>query len=263
MVRVKIGCISWSHRNSFTNGEMDIFKWMEHCKYDCLLDGVEVWNNHLESLDENYLQKLKEKSAELNLPVYSVATKCVFGGFSEDEIHAAQCTMRDWLKATEYLGAAIMRISVGGERLRDAERQIKVFDSISEVIREGKYPQISVGIENQEPGVVQDITDVKKMKEISGGKLKVILDNGSFLNKNDSYEFLEEALPDAAVVHAKFFDIREDGSDRILDYKRIKRILQKDCYDGYISIEFDSNEPAERDVPKIASYLRKLLLEVD
>lgn len=256
---MKIGCISWSHRNSFANGEMDIFKWMEHCKNDCLLDGAEIWNNHFESLDESYLQKIKEKAAELNLPVYSVATKCVFGGFSDDEINAAKSTMRDWLKATDYLGASIMRISVGGERLRDAERQIKVFDSITEVICEGEYPEITVGIENQEPGVVQNVADVKKMKEISDGKLKVILDNGSFLDKEDSYAFLEEALPDAAVVHAKFFDIREDGSDKILDYEKIKMILQKNCYDGYISIEYDSNEPAARDVPKIASYLRKLL----
>ncbi|MCI6465309.1 MAG: sugar phosphate isomerase/epimerase [Faecalicatena sp.] len=260
---IKIGCISWSHRNDFSKGAMDIFTWMEHCKQECRLDGAEIWNNHFESLEEDYLQKIKKKSKELGLPVYSVATKCILGSFSDEEVKRAKDTMREWLKITDYLGASIMRISIGGEGLRDEKRQEKVFLSLSEVIQEGKYPHITVGIENQEPGVVQNVSDVKKMKEVSGGLLKVVLDNGSFIKKGDSYGFMEEVLLDAAVVHVKFFDINEDGSDKILDYAKIKDILKRKGYDGYVSIEYDSNEPAVRDVPKIASYLRKVLLEVE
>ena len=170
--------------------------------------------------------------------------------------------MREWLKATDYLGASIMRISVAGEDLRKEKRQEKVFQSLTEVIQEGKFPRITVGIENQEPGLVQNVEDVKKMKEVTGGLLKVVLDNGSFTHKEDSYGFLEEALADAAVVHVKFFDIRKDGSDRILDYARVKEILEHENYEGYVSIEYDSSEPAVRDVPKIAAYLKKALSEV-
>lgn len=260
---MKIGCISWSHRNDFSDGKMDVFQWMEHCKRDCRLDGVEIWNNHFLSLDEEYLKKIKEKSQELELPVYSVATKCVFGDFSEEEIEKAKDTMRKWLAATDFLGVPAMRISVGGSDLRLESHQKAVFEALSEVIREGKYPDITVGIENQEPGVVQDSLDVGMMWEKSKGALKLILDNGSFINKEDSYGFMEETLDKAAVVHAKFFDIREDGSDKMLDYPRIREILERSSYRGYVSIEYDSMEPAVRDVPRIAGYLRDLLGEVE
>ena len=156
-----------------------------------------------------------------------------------------------------------MRISVGGSDLRLESHQKAVFEALSEVIREGKYPDITVGIENQEPGVVQDSLDVGMMWEKSKGALKLILDNGSFINKEDSYGFMEETLDKAAVVHAKFFDIREDGSDKMLDYPRIREILERSSYRGYVSIEYDSMEPAVRDVPRIAGYLRDLLGEVE
>lgn len=255
---MKIGCISWSHRKGFQEGKMDVFTWMEHCKKDCGLDGVELWNNHFDSLDQIYLKKIRQKAEELSLSIYSVATKCIFGDFSEEEIRCAKQVMRDWLEAADQLDAPVMRISVAGKELHDPIHQEQVFTSLAEVVREGIYPKIQVGIENQEPGVVQNIADVKKMTEITGGCIKLILDNGSFLQKDDSYEFMKQTLPEAAVVHTKFFRIRADGSDEMLDYEKIRDILEASDYDGYLSIEYDSQEPAVRDVPKIATYLKKL-----
>lgn len=256
---MKIGCISWSHRNDFANDKMDLIKWMEHCKKDAGVDGVEVWNNHFTSLGKEYLETLHEKSKELDLPIYSIATKCIFGSFTVQEIEKAQQTMRDWLEATDYLGASIMRISVGGDDLRNLTHQEMVFTALTEVIKECKYTNIQVGIENQEPGVVQNIEDVELMVKKSDGLLKLVLDNGSFINKQTSYEFTKQTICHAAVVHVKFFDITKDGSDQILDYERIGTILKDSGYNGYLSIEYDSQEPAVRDVPKIVKYLRKIL----
>lgn len=255
---MKIGCISWSYRNDVSKGAIDLLGLMEHCKKDAKLDGIELWNNHFVSRDKDYLEKLLEKSKELNLPIYSVATKCVFGDFSEEAIEKVKKTMDEWLAVTAFLGAPNMRVSIGGENLRDPEHQMKVFTTLTEVLNREEYPDIKVGIENQEPGVVQNTADVLKMYEASGGKLSLILDNGSFLNKEDSYQFMMDTLPYASVVHTKFFSIAEDGHDCVLDYVKIKKILDEHDYDGYLSIEYDSQEPALRDVPVIADYMRKL-----
>ena len=106
---------------------------------------------------------------------------------------------------------------------------------------------------------MQNYTDVELMQQLSGGRLKLVLDNGSFINKSDSYEFCRLALPYACVFHAKFFDLNEDGSDRLLDYDRMAKLLKDAKYDGYVSIEYDSNRPATADLPLIADYLRKTL----
>ena len=254
---MKIGCISWSHRKDFEEGRLDLFSWMEHCK-NAGLDGVELWNNHFDSIEKPYLQKLLAKSKELELPIYSVATKCIFGAFSREEIEVAMQTLRNWLTVADTLGAGLLRVSVGGQELRDPAHQRAVFEALGDVVREKAYPHIRVGIENQEPGVVQNAADVRAMVVQSGNALCLILDNGSFINKNDSYGFMRETLPIAGVVHAKFFDIAEDGSDKVLDYTRIRSILKEAGYEGYLSIEYDSQEPAMRDVPRIANYMHRL-----
>lgn len=260
---MKIGCISWSHRNEFTDDGLDIFKWMEHCKNDCHLDGVELWNNSFASLSDDYIMKIREKSEELALPVYSVATKCMFENFSESSIKGCVDTIGKWLKITNDLNASVMRISVAGNDLRKVEHQKLVFKTITEAIKTFQYPGIRVGIENQEPGVVQNSFDVNEMVKESGGLLYLVLDNGSFLDRKTSpYEFMENNLKYACVVHLKFFDINKDGSDNILDYDRIKDIITKSVYRGYLSIEYDSKRPATADVPLIADYLRRILGDV-
>lgn len=255
---MKIGCISWSHRNDFANGTLDLPKWMEHCKKKAGLEGVELWNNHFESIEEGYLAKLLAKSIALELPIYSVATKCKFGDFSEASIADAKKTLRDWLKVADTLRAPLLRVSVAGDDLRSEAHQKAVFCALADVVNEKTYPNIRVGIENQEPGVVQNPADVRRMVEESKGALCVILDNGSFINKQDSYAFMKAALPYAGVVHAKFFDLAEDGSDKVLDYKRVRDLLKEAGYDDWLSIEYDSQAPALTDVPRIAAFLRKL-----
>jgi sugar phosphate isomerase/epimerase len=256
--KMKIGCISWSHRLEFQSGKLDVFKWMEHCKREAGLDGVEIWNNHITSLEINYLDKIKNKATDEGLEIYSVATKCQYGSFSKQEISQAQQTMQNWMDATVRLGVPVMRISIGGECLRDTTHRDIVIDSLTTVISTSRYPSIKVGIENQEPGVIQNTQDVKELVRRSNGTLGLVLDNGSFTNKEDSYSFMRDTLHDAVVVHLKFFNITVDGSDLVLDYNRVVPILRESGYNGYLSIEYDSDQPASRDVPIITNYLRRM-----
>ena len=253
---MKIGCISWSYRNEFSDGTYDFLKWIRHCAEEAQIEGVELWSEHFKSLDGDYLNHLSSVCKSEALELYSVATKCKFGDFSKEEIENAKGTLREWLAATDRLGARTLRVSLAAEKERDPERQRTIFDSLTNVINENKYTHINVGIENKEPSAVQDVEDVKLMDKVSNGKLKLILDNGSIIEKSTVYGFMEETLPYAVLVHAKFFDIDENGADKVLDYDRIIPIVKKSGYDGFLSIEYDSEETASRDVPLIAEYLK-------
>jgi sugar phosphate isomerase/epimerase len=253
---MKIGCISWSYRNEFDSGKYDFFSWFEHCAQEAKLDGVELWNNHFQSTEDDYLNKLLQKSEEQRLNIYSVASKCKFGSFSESEIKGAKQTLRDWLKITDRLGVKTLRISLSGENERDPDHQRIIFESMTDVINEAKYPHITVGIENKEPSAVESPMDVALMNDVSEGKLKLILDNGSIVDKSTVYDFMEKTLPYADLVHAKFFDIDENGQDNVLDYNRIIPIIKSSDYDGFISIEYDGEGVASIDVPIIAQFLK-------
>lgn len=254
---MNIGCISWSYRNEFADGTFSFPGWIRHCAEDAGLDGVELWNNHFESLKTDYLDQLTALCKSEGLELYSVAMKCNFGDFTKEEIESAKSTLREWLAAAEVMGVRTLRVSLAAVDEREPMRQRTIFESLTEVINENNYPHISVGIENKEPSAVQDVDDVKLMDKVSSGKLKLILDNGSIIDKSTVYGFMEETLPYAALVHAKFFDIDENGMDKVLDYSRIIPIVKKSGYDGFLSIEYDSEEKASRDVPLIASYLKR------
>ena len=256
---MKIGCISWSYRKEFTNGKYDLISWLRHCSSEAMIDGVELWNNHFNSLDDNYLDHISSFCKSEGLDLYSVATKCDFGNFSEIDVENAMITLREWLAVADRLGVTTLRVSISGVYDHEPDRQNKVFENITKVINENKYPLIIVGIENKEPSVVQNSGDVKLMDKISKSKLKLILDNGSFIDKETIYDFMEETLPYAALVHAKFFEIDQDGADKVLDYRRIIPIIRRSGYDGFLSIEYDSEQLASRDVPLIAKYLRKMV----
>lgn len=258
---MKLGCISWSHRAEFSDDRLNIFRWIRHCARDAKLDGVEIWNNHLTSLDTDYLDSITALCREEGVELYSVATKCQYGDFSDKEVEESQKTLRQWLAATNRLGASIMRVSIGGNALRDPLHQRTVFRSIADVVREGGYSHIAVGVENQEPGVLQDFDDVRLMNDETDGILKVILDNGSIVDKTTVYEFMKNTIPFAAVIHLKFFDVAENGADKVIDYERVAEIVKASGYNGYLSIEYDSNGLASEDVPKIAGFLRTLFQE--
>jgi sugar phosphate isomerase/epimerase len=253
---MKIGCISWSYRNEFNETQYDMFRWIRHCAEDVHLDGVELWNNHFVSLQPYYLDRISAACKENGLQLYSVASKCLYGQFTPSEVAAAQDTLREWLVATDHLGAPLLRISVGGKELRDPARQAIVFQSLADVVSEGRYPHIQVGIENQEPGVVQNVDDVIAMDQATQGRLKLVLDNGSIIDKSTVYDFMERTIPYAAVIHLKFFDIDASGADRVLDYSRIVPIIKNSGYNGFVSIEYDSSRPASQDVPCIARFLK-------
>lgn len=259
---MRIGCISWSYRKEFESNKYDLFSWIRHCAQEVHLDGVELWNNHFTSLEPEYLDRISAACRENDVELYSVASKCIFGDFGESEVADAQQTLRQWLAAANRLGAPLLRVSIGGKELRDPARQNIVFKSLADVVREGSYPHITVGIENQEPGVVQNAADVEAMDRATQGTLKLVLDNGSILDKSTAYEFMSRTIPYAAVIHLKFFDIEPDGADQVLDYSRIIPIIKASGYDGFVSIEFDSDRPASEDVPKIADFLRTQFQEV-
>lgn len=240
---------------------MDIFSWIRHCARDAQLDGVEIWNNHLTSLEPEYLERVSAALNAENVGLYTVASKLQYGLFSPEEVEQAQGTLRTWLAVTDRLGAPVLRISIGGNGVGDPERKTIVFKSVEAVIDEGGYPHITVAIENQEPGIVANAIDVSAMNTATDGKVKLLLDNGSIIDKSSVYEFMKRSLPLAAGVHVKFFDVSDDGSDRVLDYDRIIPILRAADYDGYLSIEYDSENRASDDVPKIADYLRRQLVE--
>jgi sugar phosphate isomerase/epimerase len=60
-------------------------------------------------------------------------------------------------------------------------------------------------------------------------------------------------------VHAKFWDVREDGSDGRVDYARVIPALRAARYESWLTLEYETPEPEESGIPRALRFLRKML----
>ena len=81
------------------------------------------------------------------------------------------------------------------------------------------------------------------------------MDTGNFLE--DPYDKLSQIAAHAVFVQAKTYYGGGEWYTLDLDYPRIAQILEKNDYQGYISLEFEGKEDPNTGVPKSLRSLRK------
>lgn len=133
---MKISIASYSFHGLLGEGQMDIFGYLESCKYRYGLEAADIWNGTLGpgGVDEAHLRKVRQALDEREM---ILANLCVDGAHLwEDDPGARDKNYRNalaHLKAAEILGAQTVRIDMGGkgEQLTSAQ-----FDYIVKRYRE-------------------------------------------------------------------------------------------------------------------------------
>ena len=60
-------------------------------------------------------------------------------------------------------------------------------------------------------------------------------------SKVPDYEGLKKILPYCPLMHGKFIDILEDGTESTIPYDEVLKVLDEAGYDGYITSEFEGS----------------------
>jgi len=89
--------------------------------------------------------------------------------------------------------------------------------------------------------------------------LKYVLDTGNFFHLEDQYAEMETFLGDLAMLHTKVYK----GGGRLvspeIDYSRVKALLDRVNYTGYVSIEFEGKAHPKEGIPDGIETIRKYL----
>jgi len=110
----KISIASYAFHGLVREGRMNVFGYLEtvKCRYGAHAD---IWSGMIESLDEDYLRKIK---TELDARDLVLANLCVDGPHLwEDDPDVREANYRkalEWIRAAEILGAQTMRLDAGG-----------------------------------------------------------------------------------------------------------------------------------------------------
>ncbi|MER3406274.1 MAG: hypothetical protein C4289_14850 [Chloroflexota bacterium] len=114
---MKVSVLSYSFRGLLAEGKMDLFGYLETCRYRYDLDAADIWNGFLVSTDEDYLRKVKEALDERELVL---ADLCVDRAHVwDDDPDVREQNYRNalaHLNAARILGARFIRIDAGSRR---------------------------------------------------------------------------------------------------------------------------------------------------
>lgn len=136
---MNIGIASYAFHGLLRAKAIDLFGYLESCRYRYDLRTADIWNGMLVSTDPDYLLKVKQALTERDLELVNL---CVDGPhiWEDDPAvreHHHQSAL-DYLKVAEYLGARTLRIDAG---VREEQFTPEQFDGI--VKRYQEYAQLA------------------------------------------------------------------------------------------------------------------------
>ena len=148
--KLRISILSYSFRGLLEEGKMDVFGYLESCKYRYGLDAADLWNGFLPTLEEDYLNKVREALDERGLELADLAVdRAHVWEDDPDKREQDYQNARAHLEAARILGARFVRFDAGGRGEKWSE---EAFDHIVKRYRE--YAQYAhdhgfkVGAEN-------------------------------------------------------------------------------------------------------------------
>ena len=196
---MNVSVLAYSFRGLYNTGRMDIFAFLETCKYRYHLDGADLWSGFFPTTDAPVVKKLREAIQERDMVVADIA---VDGAHIWEPDAATRRQHHErakrFLEIAAALDAKFVRIDAGGSReTMDWTRE--EFDHIAKRYQE--YAQYAhdhgfvVGIENHW-GPEKVWSNLKRMYEAVGHPgFGVSCHLGSWAGPEE-----EQAIADAAVA---------------------------------------------------------------
>ncbi len=113
---MNVSIASYSFHGLLREGKIDLFGYLESCRYRYGLQSADIWNGMLPGIEEDYLRKVRDALDERELVL---ANLCVDGPHIwADDPGEREKNYRDaraYLRAAGFLGAKTIRIDAGGE----------------------------------------------------------------------------------------------------------------------------------------------------
>jgi sugar phosphate isomerase/epimerase len=259
---MKIGCTTYSYRQLFSDGRMNIYAFLDRV-YELGLDGVELYDI---PTDKPTLIKIKRRAMELGLDIASYSIGCPATTAGGDGLKNA----KNSVDIGAFLGALVMRVDSGGVSAGMTQEQ--AFDNAVSFFKElSAYAGdrgITLGLENHSEISNTGAKVEKLVKAIDSPWFGLTIDFGNFGKGEEGYESIRIASQYAYFTHAKMHDIGiKTGccctppclEEKNRDIGRILDMLIKVGYVGYLSVEYEGSEDPVKAVPKCVKLLRQYI----
>ncbi len=238
---MKISLASYAFHGLLAEGKMDVFGYLESCKYRYRVDAADIWNGMLPTTDPTFIAKVRQAMDEKDMVL---ANLCVDGAHLWDPDPAEREKLYQnalgHLRAGAQLGALTVRIDVG---VREDAISDEAFDYI--VMRYQEYARFAadhgfrVGPETHWGASLRLDNQLKLRDAVNHPAYGLLLHIGHWTAG-------DEATNDAAVVDFTMHTHVDARITRACLEERMA-ILRDANYAGYWGVEHHSgkNEYAE------------------
>ncbi|MCD6318929.1 sugar phosphate isomerase/epimerase [Candidatus Aerophobetes bacterium] len=256
---MKIAVSGWSLHRSFQAGKLKLLDFPRKIREKFEIRGIELNSPFFESLEDDYLKRLKERVRENEMEVINIAVDNEGNLASLDERTRRQAVEnhKKWIYIAKKIGSPSFRANAGGYDSTSEDVIKACIKSFSELCQEAKREGIVILIENH--GGISSNPDViiRIIQEVGEG-IGTCPDFGNFPDEI-RYSGLEKIAKYARVAHAKFYGFDEKGEDPKIDASRCIGILKKAGFDGWLSIEFEGKGNEEEGLSKSIKLCEKYI----
>lgn len=253
-----LACSSESYVKEIDSGRLTVIDWLRLAADELGLRGVELEDKHIGEPTSRRLDELREAADRHRLEIVNIALMNNFGIEDDDARTEAERATIAWMGASKRLRSRFLRTFAGWPEGDRTPRWQPMITSLRTVAAEAERRGVHLVMENHNHGgFVQTAADVEAiLREVGSPTLGLLLDTGNYLDGMDS---VERTARLAWHVHAKFTNVLPDGRDARVDHDRVLALLGAAGYAGWISIEYEGDEPGTTAVPRALAYLHAAL----
>ena len=258
---LKISLAAWSLHREFFDKQIDQLGMLDACA-EFGITGFELVNTFFPSPQYAYLRHMKKRAdaAGIELLLIMCDAEGDLAHADKAKRDVAALSHRKWIDIAGVLGCHSIRVNIRGEEDDADAMKERASEGLGMVLDYAKGTGISVLLENHgglssDPAWLRSLVDL-----VANPALGTLPDFGNFPDETDRYDAVETLMPQAKAVSAKCYHFDAENNETKIDFPRMMEIVKAAGYSGYVGIEYEGQEMAERDGIKACKTLLERLI---
>jgi sugar phosphate isomerase/epimerase len=206
---------------------------------------IEPWSEHFRSLDQNYLDQIRDAVAKAGGMIVNIAVDGDHSPYAADKSEREKSVTftKQWVDAAAAVGSPSIRSNMpkAADSEPDAQRAA---DSLSQVAEYAARKNIVVNMENDNPVSEDPFFIVQVIEKVNIPWLHALPDFANSLTtgrEDHAYQGIQAMFAHAYnISHVKALETNEQGKEFRVDMPKTFNMMRIAHYKGYCSMEFDS-----------------------
>lgn len=251
--RLKAGLVAYSFRTQLQKRSLSYEALIRYAA-DLGLDGLDTTVYWFPDTSDGFLASLRRAAYKNAVSLYSIAARVNLCQPTPERQRAEVDNARKWVDVAVKLGASHLRV-FGGAVPKHAAREQAISWAVEVLKPAAEYAGskgVLLGIEDDGGLSATAEPTLALVRQADSPWVGINLDTGNF--PKDGYAQVAMCIPYAVNVHFKSKITAADGTREAVDVDRLLGMFVKAGYRGYVSLEYEENDP-EAGVPRVVAEL--------